>query len=87
MGKSDPKRLSRKKIQQVNVPKACKVIIEPGAPLALRLQSNLLYGVSRVFSQQCRYVLSDAEKTQSDMMTFFRVIDTSETDPSAGKAK
>ncbi|WZH49188.1 Rec8 like protein-domain-containing protein [Fusarium acuminatum] len=87
VGKSDPKRLSRKKIQEVNVPKACKVIIEPGAPLALRLQSNLLYGVSRVFAQQCRYVLSDAEKMQSDMMTFFRVINTSETDPSAGKAK
>ncbi|KAM0477403.1 hypothetical protein ACHAP7_006531 [Fusarium lateritium] len=87
VGKSNPKWMARNKIQAVNVPKACEIIIEPGAPLALRLQSNLLYGVSRVFSQQCRYVLSDAEKTQSDMMTFFRVINTSETDPSAGKAK
>jgi hypothetical protein len=87
VGKSNPKRLTRKVIQEVNVPKACEVIIEPGAPLALRLQSNLLYGVSRVFSQQCRYVLSDAEKTQSDMITFFRAVNTSETDPSAGKAK
>ncbi|KAF4345989.1 meiotic cohesin rec8 [Fusarium beomiforme] len=87
VGKSNHKRLSRKAIQQVNVPKACETIIDPGAPLALRLQGNLLYGVSRVYAQQCRYMLSDAEKTQSDMMTFFRVMNTSETDPNAGKAK
>lgn len=79
--------MTRKAIQDVNVPKACEKIIDPGAPLALRLQGNLLYGVSRVFSQQCHYVLSDAEKTQSDMMTFFRVMQTSEIDPKAGKAK
>ena len=74
-------------IQEVNVPKACETILDPGAPLALRLQGSLLYGVSRVFSQQCRYVLTDAEKTQSDMMAFFRVMKTSDTDPQAGKAK
>ncbi|KAF5612999.1 meiotic cohesin rec8 [Fusarium subglutinans] len=87
VGKSNQKRLTRKAIQQVNVPKACETIIDPGAPLALRLQGNLLYGVSRVYAQQCRYMLSDAEKTQSDMMTFFRVMDTSETDPNAGRSK
>ncbi|RKL10549.1 hypothetical protein BFJ71_g895 [Fusarium oxysporum] len=87
VGKSNQKRLTRKAIQQVNVPKACETIINPGAPLALRLQGNLLYGVSRVYAQQCRYMLSDAEKTQSDMMTFFRVMDTSETDLNAGKSK
>ncbi|KAF5670630.1 meiotic cohesin protein [Fusarium heterosporum] len=87
VGRSRQKPATRKAIQKVNVPKACETIISPGAPLALRLQSSLLYGVSRVYSQQCNYVLSDAEKTQSDMMTLFRVMNTSETDPSAGKAK
>ncbi|CAG7560787.1 unnamed protein product [Fusarium equiseti] len=87
VGKSSQKRLTRKAIQGVDVPKACETIIDPGAPLALRLQGNLLYGVSRVYSQQCHYVLSDAEKTQSNMMTFFRAMNTNETDPSAGKAK
>ncbi|PHH75973.1 hypothetical protein CDD80_1904 [Ophiocordyceps camponoti-rufipedis] len=81
------KRLTKKAVQEVNVPKACETIINPGAPLALRLQGSLLYGVSRVFSEQCRYVLSDAEKTQSDMMTFFRLVQTNETDPQAGKTK
>ncbi|KAF7550667.1 hypothetical protein G7Z17_g5541 [Cylindrodendrum hubeiense] len=87
VGKTTHRRVTRKAIQEVNVPKACEKIIDPGAPLALRLQGNLLYGVSRVFSQQCHYVLSDAEKTQSDMLTFFRVMQTSELDPKAGKAK
>lgn len=87
VGKTTHRRVTRKAIQEVNVPKACEKIIDPGAPLALRLQGNLLYGVSRVFAQQCHYVLSDAEKTQSDMLTFFRVMKTSELDPKAGKAK
>ncbi|KAL7910123.1 Rec8 like domain-containing protein [Trichoderma velutinum] len=87
VGKGSQKRLTKKAIQEVNVPKACEKILDPGAPLALRLQGNLLYGVSRVFAQQCSYVLTDAEKTQSDMVTFFRIIQTSETDPRAGKTK
>ncbi|KAL6820991.1 Rec8 like domain-containing protein [Trichoderma sp. SZMC 28015] len=87
VGKNNQKRLTKKAIQEVNVPKACETILDPGAPLALRLQGNLLYGVSRIFAQQCSYVLTDAEKTQSDMVTFFRIIRTSETDPRAGKTK
>ncbi|KAK4085995.1 hypothetical protein Purlil1_9736 [Purpureocillium lilacinum] len=87
VGKGGLRPLTRKAVQEVNVPKACATIIDPGAPLALRLQSSLLFGVSRVFAQQCTYVLSDAEKIQSDMMTFFRVLQTSELDPQAGKTK
>jgi meiotic recombination protein REC8 len=87
VGKGSQKRVTRKAIQGVDVPKACETILDPGAPLALRLQGSLLYGVSQVYAQQCGYVLSDAAKTQSDMMTFFRVMRTSETDPQAGKAK
>jgi meiotic recombination protein REC8, fungi type len=36
------KKVSRKAIISVNVPKACETIIQPEAPMALRLQSNLL---------------------------------------------
>ncbi|KPM37898.1 hypothetical protein AK830_g8668 [Neonectria ditissima] len=87
VGKTAHRRVTRKAIQDVNVPKACEKIIDPGAPLALRLQGNLLYGVSRVFAQQCHYVLSDAAKTQSDMATFFDSMKKSELDPKAGKTK
>lgn len=81
------KRVTRRDIQQVDLKKACKKIIEPGAPIALRLQGNLLYGVSRVYHHQARYVLSDMEKMQSDMRTFARTMDVHTLDPAAPKPK
>ncbi|VUC30338.1 unnamed protein product [Clonostachys rosea] len=87
VGKGTQKKLSRKIIQEVNVPRACEKILDPGAPLALRLQASLLYGVSRVFSHQCNYVLSDAERTQTEMVSYFKSMQQSETDPQAGKTK
>ncbi|KAG8420558.1 R8 protein [Metarhizium acridum] len=87
VGKTGQRKLNRKALQDVDIPRACEKILDPGAPLALRLQGNLLYGVSRVFSHQCNYVLSDAGKTQSDMMTFFRSMNTSATDENSGKTK
>lgn len=86
-GKSAQKKLSKKAIQQVNVPKACETILEPGPPLALRLQGTLLYGVSKVFLQQCGYVLTDAEKIQSDMISFFRTMQSGAIDIQNGKTK
>lgn len=41
--RSTLKKVNKKAILEVNVPKACETIISPGAPMALRLQSNLLY--------------------------------------------
>lgn len=40
--KSTLKKVSRKAILDVDVPKACETINHPEAPMALRLQSNLL---------------------------------------------
>ena len=40
--KSNLKKINRKAILDVDVPKACETIIRPEAPMALRLQSNLL---------------------------------------------
>ena len=36
------KKISRKAILDVNVPKACETILTPEVPMALRLQSSLL---------------------------------------------
>ncbi|KAL2891013.1 Sister chromatid cohesion 1 protein 4 [Ceratocystis lukuohia] len=54
--------MSRKSISEVDINLAVKKILDPGAPLALRLQSNLLFGVSRVYNQKCYYVLDDATR-------------------------
>jgi hypothetical protein len=40
--KSSLKRINRKQILDVDVSKACQTIVDPVAPMALRLQSNLL---------------------------------------------
>ncbi|MCJ1393678.1 hypothetical protein MMC18_006554 [Xylographa bjoerkii] len=85
--KSNLKKINRKAILDVDIPKACMTITQPEAPMALRLQSNLLYGVSRVYSQQCFYVLVDAQNTQNNMRTLLKVVRTSELDPEAGKAR
>jgi meiotic recombination protein REC8 len=70
--------------------------------MALRLQSNLLYvisqharqcfanvlryGVSRVYDQQCQYVLKDAQHAQDHMRQMLKVVKNSDLDLEAGKA-
>ncbi|EEH48609.2 uncharacterized protein PADG_04688 [Paracoccidioides brasiliensis Pb18] len=85
--KSTTKKVNRKAILDVDVPKACETIIRPEAPMALRLQGNLLYGVSRVFNQQCGYALIDAQTMRDKMRAMLKEIRSSGLDPDAGKAK
>lgn len=86
-GKSAQRKITKRAIKDVNVPKACKSITHPEAPLALRLQGNLLYGVSRVFEQQTGYVLLDAERIQVAMLAHFRTMKENNLDPQGGKTK
>ncbi|PQE05015.1 transient receptor potential ion channel protein [Rutstroemia sp. NJR-2017a BBW] len=65
--KSSTKKITRKAILDVDVQKACATIIEPHAPMALRLQSNLLYGVSMVYGQQVAYVLGDVTAVEQGL--------------------
>ncbi|KNE56092.1 hypothetical protein AMAG_01934 [Allomyces macrogynus ATCC 38327] len=46
------KRLSKKEIISVQIPEACEHVMHPPEPLALRLSSSLLVGVSRIYGQQ-----------------------------------
>ncbi|KAL2844977.1 hypothetical protein BJY01DRAFT_247902 [Aspergillus pseudoustus] len=61
--------------------------MDPVAPMALRLQSNLLYGVSRVYSQQCGYTLLDVQAMHDRMRTMLRSVAAGGLEPSAGKAR
>ncbi|KAF2190464.1 hypothetical protein K469DRAFT_656799 [Zopfia rhizophila CBS 207.26] len=85
--KSKLKKINRKAILDVDVQKACKTIVSPEAPLALRLQSNLLYGISRVYLQQCGYVLADAQHAHNAMRMMLKIVKNAELDPEAGKAR
>ncbi|KAG9247430.1 Rec8 like protein-domain-containing protein [Calycina marina] len=85
--KSGTKKVTRKAILDVDVQKACETIIQPEAPMALRLQSNLLYGVSRVYDQQCSYVLADVQAAQNNIRTLYKIIGSGNIDLNTGKAK
>ncbi|KAI9682535.1 MAG: hypothetical protein M1829_000328 [Trizodia sp. TS-e1964] len=78
--KSTLKKVTRRAILDVDVPKACETILTPEVPMALRLQSNLLFGVTRVYSQQCGYVLADAQSAHNAIKAQMRVMRSSELD-------
>lgn len=85
--RSIARRLNRKAILDVDVPNACQVIINPDAPMALRLQGSLLYGVSRVYNQQCGYTLLDTQAMHDKMVSKVKIIPGSGLDPAAGQTK
>lgn len=72
IGKVGSKRVPKKAIQEVNVAKACDKIVDPGAPIALRLQGQLLHGVASVHKRQCDFVLSDAQKVYATINLFLK---------------
>jgi len=49
--------------------------------------SNLSFGISRVYSQQCGYVLADAENAQHSIRALLKVVRTAELDPEAGRGR
>ncbi|CAJ0754408.1 10780_t:CDS:10 [Entrophospora sp. SA101] len=57
--RSHLRKLSRKEINSVNLVKACGYLSSPPEPLALRLSSNLLYGITRLYQQQYQFYYVD----------------------------
>lgn len=45
------------------------------------------FGISRVYSQQCGFVLADAQMAQNNIKALLKVIRTAELDPNAGEAR
>ncbi|EXJ63015.1 hypothetical protein A1O7_03459 [Cladophialophora yegresii CBS 114405] len=84
--KSNLKKITRRAILDVDLLKACETITEPEVPLALRLQGSLLFGVSRVFQQQCGYVLTDVTSLR-DSMRSRTVMQEMELDPEVGRTR
>ncbi|KAL8277212.1 hypothetical protein RQP46_010385 [Phenoliferia psychrophenolica] len=80
-GGSSFKKISKKEVLACDLVKACEKLASPDEPLALRLSSNLLCGIARVYQQ--KYVIHLAEVTQvhqslkkafSDINSHFDVI-------------
>ncbi|KAK9467591.1 Rec8 like protein-domain-containing protein [Lipomyces arxii] len=63
--KSSLKRVHKKEILAVSVVKACDAILNSPQPLALRLNSILLYGVTAIFGHQSTLLFSDVAAVYS----------------------
>ncbi|KAF3941640.1 hypothetical protein ABW19_dt0201423 [Dactylella cylindrospora] len=75
------KKVHKKEILEVDLAKACRTIVQSENPLALRLQSNLLFGVSRVFFEQYNYLFTDvANAHQRISRDIFINLDTGKID-------
>jgi hypothetical protein len=53
-------KLTKAMVFSTNIAAAVARIITPDAPMALRLTSNLLLGVVRIFSRKAKYLLADS---------------------------
>lgn len=56
--KTSSHKFYRKDILAASVPAICESVVEPIHPLALRLSSNLLFGIALLYQQQINYLLS-----------------------------
>ncbi|KAK9447431.1 Rec8 like protein-domain-containing protein [Limtongia smithiae] len=63
--KSSLRRVHRKDILRVSITNVCEVVINPPQPLALRLSSFLLRGVTSIYEQQFQSLVSDLSKACS----------------------
>lgn len=58
---SDSKRLKRTQIFEFSISQSCDSIINPEAPLALRLSGQLLLGVVRIYQRKLAFLETDAK--------------------------
>lgn len=61
------RRLSRREILGVDIAKACAYLRTPTEPLALRLSSQLLFGVVRLYGHQAELLFQDVFHVQADI--------------------
>jgi cohesin complex subunit SCC1 len=67
------KKLSKTQVCQTNLVKSVEDIINPSLPLALRLSSQLLLGIVRIYSRQTRYLLEDCADALNRLKTTFKL--------------
>ncbi|SNX81494.1 related to meiotic recombination protein rec8 [Melanopsichium pennsylvanicum] len=60
-------RLTRKEILSVDISKSCASVIRPSEPLALRLSSQLMYGLVKLYNHQTELLYQDTVHVQSDV--------------------
>lgn len=61
------RRLSRKEILGVEIDKVCDYVRRPGEPLALRLSSQLMYGVVKLYGLKTETLYHDVANVHNDV--------------------
>ncbi|KAA6426441.1 MAG: sister chromatid cohesion 1 4 [Trebouxia sp. A1-2] len=69
------KRLKRNQIYETNISSSVDSIINPEAPLALRLSGQLLLGVVRIYSRKINYLYSDCNEALVKIKQAFKAGD------------
>lgn len=59
LNRSGQRRVVRKNVSTISIPRVCSLIAAPGQTLPLRLSSNLLYGLSLIYKQKVGYMAAD----------------------------
>ncbi|KAJ1917782.1 R8 protein [Tieghemiomyces parasiticus] len=65
--RSHMRRFTRKEISHVDVQRVCRYLACPPQPLALRLLSSLVVGISRIYQQQVGYYSADVNNVWGDL--------------------
>lgn len=66
------RKLSKAQISQTNVVQSVEDIVNPTTPLALRLSSQLLLGVVKIYSRQAKYLLEDCSEILTRIKLMFK---------------
>ncbi|KAF8311037.1 Rec8 like protein-domain-containing protein [Cantharellus anzutake] len=61
------KKLPRRSILNADISSLCSLIEEPDEPLALRLSSNLMVGVTRVYVAKCEIFAADVSQVHANL--------------------
>ncbi|KAF9280370.1 hypothetical protein BGZ68_007292 [Mortierella alpina] len=80
-------KLSKKEVNGVNIIKTCRDISQPAEPFALRFSSNLMVGVTRVYSQQYNFYYSDVNSTWIRLKKDLAIVQSENLDMAHPEAK
>ncbi|PWN27320.1 hypothetical protein BDZ90DRAFT_279681 [Jaminaea rosea] len=61
------KKITRRELDGINISKACDSVASPSEPMALRLSSQLMYGVVRLYSQKSEQFVLDVSQVHATM--------------------
>ena len=61
------RRLTRREILGVNIDQACRYVVQPSEPLALRLSSQLMFGLVKLYGHKAELLYQDVSNVHSDV--------------------